>query len=179
MLIVDLRPEHPGDAAAIRRVNERAFNTPAEADLVDALTRNGGVTLSLVASIDGQVVGHILFSPVTIEREGAHDEAIGLAPMAVLPEHQRRGIGDRLIREGLDRLRRAGHGAVVVLGHPAYYPRFGFEPASRFGLRWEIACPDEAFMALELRPGALVSHPGIVRYRPEFGAVSSAEPPPA
>jgi putative acetyltransferase len=127
--------------------------------------------LSLVAVHEGQVVGHILFSPVDIEREGARETAVGLGPMAVLPEYQRQGVGSRLVREGLDWLGRAGHGGIIVLGHPGYYPRFGFERASRFGLRWEVACPDEAFMALELRPGALGARPGIVRYRPEFSAV--------
>ena len=111
------------------------------------------------------MVGHIAFSPVTIEPAGS---AIGLAPMAVLPAHQRRGIGGRLVREGLEQLRAAGHGAVVVLGHPEYYPRFGFTRASRFGLRCELDCPDEAFMALELVPGALANRAGLVRYRREL-----------
>ncbi|WNG15681.1 GNAT family N-acetyltransferase [Cystobacter fuscus] len=166
-----VRPEQPHEAEAIRRVNALAFGRDAEAALVDALRGAGGVTLSLVAQVDGQVVGHILFSPVEIDRGGSYDVAVGLAPMAVLPDHQRHGIGSRLIRAGLDQLRRAGHGALVVLGHPDYYPRFGFARASRFGLRWEVECPDEAFMALELREGFLGTRPGIVRYRPEFSAV--------
>ena len=127
--------------------------------------RTAGVTLSLAAELDDAVVGHILFSPVSIEPEGT---AIGLAPMAVLPEHQRRGIGGRLVREGLELLRAAGHGAVVVLGHPEYYPRFGFTRANRFGLRCEFECRDEAFMALELSPGALANRAGLVRYLREF-----------
>ncbi|EPX63775.1 GCN5-related N-acetyltransferase [Cystobacter fuscus DSM 2262] len=166
-----VRPELPHEAEAIRNVNARAFGRDAEAGLVDALRGAGGVTLSLVAWVGEQVVGHILFSPVEIDRGGGQDAAVGLGPMAVLPDHQRHGVGARLIRAGIDQLREAGHGAVVVLGHPDYYPRFGFARASRFGLRWEEECPDEAFMALELREGFLGTRPGIVRYRPEFSAV--------
>jgi putative acetyltransferase len=166
-----VRTEQPKDVEAVRRVNVLAFGRASEGALVDALRGADGVTLSLVAEVDGQVVGHILFSPVEIDRDGGHDVAVGLAPMAVLPDHQRHGIGSRLVRAGLERLRGAGHGAVVVLGHPDYYPRFGFTRASRFGLRWEVECPDEAFMALELREGFLGTRPGIIRYRPEFSAV--------
>jgi len=173
MGVVLIRREHPGDEAAVHRVNEDAFGGPDEAAIVEALRANGGVTLSLVAELDGTVIGHILFSPVSIDPAGA---AIGLAPMAVLPGHQRRGVGGSLVREGLELLRQAGHAAVVVLGHPEYYPRFGFVGASRFGLRCEFACPDEAFMAIELSPGALASRPGIVRYRPEFQQAGTHEP---
>jgi len=136
---------------------------------VRKLAAAGAVLLSLVAEVDGAVVGHILFSPVTIETEASTKSAVGLAPMAVLPGHQRQGIGARLIERGLQELRRQGHTAVVVLGHPGYYPRFGFERASRFGLRCQFDCPDEAFMALELQPGALAEVRGLVRYRPELG----------
>jgi putative acetyltransferase len=162
---IAIRRERPGDEKAVHRVNERAFGGPDEAAIVNALRANARVTLSLVAEVDGTVVGHILFSPVSIEPDGT---AIGLAPMAVLPGHQRRGVGGRLVREGLGLLRVAGHGAVVVLGDPEYYPRFGFVRASRFGLRSEFECPDEAFMALELSPGALANRAGLVRYRREF-----------
>ncbi|HET9036717.1 MAG TPA: N-acetyltransferase [Myxococcaceae bacterium] len=162
---IAIRRERPGDEPAVHRVNESAFGGPDEAAIVNALRANGGMTLSLVAELGGTVVGHILFSPVTIEPAGT---AIGLAPMAVLPGHQRRGVGGRLVREGLELLRAAGHRAVVVLGHPEYYPRFGFIRASRFGLRCEFECPDEAFMAIELSPGALANRDGLVRYRREF-----------
>ena len=165
-----IRLELSTDTAAVRRVNELAFGRASEADLVDALRRHSAVTLSLVAVLEGRVVGHILFSPVDIERDGMHATAVGLAPMAALPELQRRGVGGRIVREGLDQLRRSGHDGVVVLGHPEYYPRFGFQRASRFGLRWEVACSEEAFMALELSLGALGAGPGIVRYHREFRA---------
>lgn len=163
-----IRPERPSDSYAVRRVNDLAFGRPDEYQVVEALRTNGGMTLSFVAEVDGEIVGHITFSPVTIDHEHA---AVGLGPMAVLPEHQRSGIGSRLVREGLDALREAGHAAVIVLGHPEYYPRFGFIPASRFGIRWERPCPDEAFMALELKPGALEEKAGVVRYRAEFDMV--------
>jgi len=161
---VQIRGEGPGDAAAVRRVNEAAFAGSADADIVDALRAAGAVTLSLVAEDEGELVGHILFSPVTID--GVEASVVGLAPMAVAPSRQRAGIGGALIRAALDRLAAAGHAAVVVVGHPAYYPRFGFKPAADFGLRWEHG-HDEAFFALELRPGALDQAGGVVRYRPE------------
>ena len=165
---VTVRPEGPGDAEAVRRVNTEAFGQPDEAELVRKLAAAGAALLSLVAEVDGRVVGHILFSPVTIETEGGTESAVGLAPMAVLPDHQGRGVGGWLIERGLHELRSRGHTAVVVLGHAGYYPRFGFQRASRFGLRCQFECPDEAFMALELRPGALAGVRGLVRYRPEL-----------
>lgn len=162
-----IRPERPSDSYAVRRVHDLAFGRPDEYQVVEALRTNGGATLSLVAEIDGEIVGHIMFSPVTIDRQ---HPAVGLGPMAVLPEQQRTGIGSRLVREGLDALREAGHDAVVVLGHQ-YYPRFGFVPASRFRIRWERPCPHQGFMALELKPGALGDRAGVVRYRAEFDMV--------
>ena len=159
---------------AVRAVNEQAFGRAAEADLVDLLRARGKATLSLVAAEADRVVGHILFSPVTIaagDSVAPAVAALGLGPMAVLPEHQGRGVGGALVRAGLAASRDAGYGCVVVLGHPTYYPRFGFVPASRLGVAWEHPAPDEAFMLLELREGALGGRGGIVRYQPEFGAV--------
>jgi putative acetyltransferase len=168
---VTLRTELPADHAGVRRVNELAFGQPGEADVVDALRAAGAATLSLVAVDGDRVVGHILFSPVTVASPSGDFTALGLAPMAVLPELHRRGVGSRLVRAGLDELRRAGHEVVVVLGHPGYYPRFGFERASARGIRWEHDAPDEAFLVLELRPGALRGRGGVVRYRPELDSV--------
>jgi putative acetyltransferase len=168
---IEVRHERPEDQAHVRRVNELAFGQPNEADLVDALRAAGAATVSMVAVRAGQVVGHILFSPVTVGSPSGDFSAIGLAPMAVLPDRQRRGIGSRLVRAGLDELRRAGHEIVVVLGHPAYYPRFGFVRASTHGIRWEQDVPDDVFLLLELRPGALAGRGGVVRYRPEFAVV--------
>jgi putative acetyltransferase len=169
---LQIRPEVEADHAAIREVNERAFGQPDEAALVDALRRAGGVILSLVAERSGAIVGHILFSPVTVETGSGRYHAVGLAPMAVEPSQQRAGIGARLVQEGLRVLGERGHQAVVVLGHPTYYPRFGFGPASRFDLRWEHPAPDEAFMALELQPNALARRGGVVRYHAAFDELS-------
>ncbi len=163
-----IRPAHPDDIDAIRRVNELTFGQPAEAKLVDVLRSANAILLSLVAELDGRIAGHILFSPVDIERRTGHDSAVGLAPMAVHPDAQRRGIGKALVQSGIEQIRVAGHGAIVVLGHPSYYPRFEFKPASEFGLHWEFPGHEKAFFAIELRPGFLGVRPGTVRYRPEF-----------
>jgi putative acetyltransferase len=167
--VATVRPERLDDVAAIRTLHELAFGGAVEAGIVDALRARGKATLSLVAVDGHRVVGHILFSPVTIASGGKERPALGLGPMAVLPAHQRQGIGSLLVRAGLEACRDAGHGCVVVLGHPTYYPRFGFEPASGCGVAWEHPVPDEAFMLLELRPGVLGSRGGVVRYQPEFG----------
>ena len=164
-----MREETVGDAAAVRRVNEQAFGRPEEAQLVAALRENDAVTLSLVAvEEDGTVVGHVLISPVEIVDDEARRPSVGLGPMAVLPDRQRRGIGSQLIERALAALRDADHGVLVVLGHPEYYPRFGFQPASRFGIDCTFDVPDEVFMALELRPGAAKERRGTVHYRREF-----------
>jgi putative acetyltransferase len=169
MMIVRL--ENAEDIEAVRRVNELAFGRSDEAALVDALRAASDPQISLVAVADGQVVGHIFFSPVTIESEESTPTALGLGPMAVLPAYQRQGVGSRLVREGLRECRRIGYDVVVVLGHPEYYPRFGFIPASRHGLRSEYPVPDEVFMVAELEPGALKGRHGLVKYRHEFDAV--------
>jgi putative acetyltransferase len=116
-------------------------------------------------------VGHILFTPVKIQSADSSFEALGLGPMAVLPHYQRKGIGSRLVQAGLEECRRAGHEIVVVLGYPEYYPRFGFLSAKRFGIRYEEEVPEEAFMLVDLRKGALAGRSGIVSYQPEFGSV--------
>ena len=169
MMIV--RAEIAEDYEAVRRVNESAFGRPNEADLVEALRSHARPHISLVAVLDGQVVGHIFFSPVLIESEGGVWSAMGLAPMAVQPEYQGQGIGGRLVREGLSECQRLGHSVVVVLGHPDYYPRFGFTKARLKGLRCEYDVPDEVFMVTELEPQALDGRQGLVKYHPEFGNV--------
>jgi putative acetyltransferase len=166
-----IRPEQPTDLAAIRRVHEQAFGRAAEADLVDIIRRGGKTVLSLVGVEGDRIVGHILFSPVTIESADRIIPAVGLAPMAVIPERQRRGIGSRLIKAALNECRRAGHDYVVVLGHPTYYPRFGFVPASRYGIASEYAVPDEAFMVLAWRGEVWGERGGLARYEPEFRKV--------
>jgi putative acetyltransferase len=166
-----IRPEQPDDLTAIRRVNLSAFEGTTEANLVDALRQQARPIVSLVAEDNGAIVGHILFSPVTLS---SHPDLriMGLAPMAVLPDRQRKGVGSALARAGIMACRDLGYGAMVVLGHAKYYPRFGFIPASRFGLRSEYDVPDDAFMAMELEPGALQGlGPGTIRYHPAFGSI--------
>jgi len=166
-----IRLENPEDIPAIRIVNERAFGRPAEADLVDALRRNGKASISLVAVDDGSIVGHIFFSLVTIQSKWTELMGIGLAPLAVIPERQNQRIGSMLVEQGLGRCREEGHKYVVVLGHPDYYPRFGFVPAGRFGIKSEYDVADEVFMVMELREGALKGCAGVVKYQPEFNEV--------
>ena len=169
--LITVRKEEPADTAAIRRINEQAFGRKAEADLVDLLREHDKVILSLVAIAEDEVVGHILFREVSIEAGERLITAIGLAPMAVLPKFQNCGIGSLLVEAGLDGCREAGHERVVVLGHPAYYPRFGFVPASRYGIKSEYDVPDEVFMALELHDAAFQGCAGVAKYQPEFSAV--------
>ncbi len=167
-LDVDIRPERRDDIATIRAVNDAAFGGQAESRIVDAARVAGHVDISLVAVAGQEIVGHILFTPIRIEPPRVRARVLGLGPMAVRPSLQRRGIGSALVRAGLDAARRRGCDAIVVIGHPAFYPRFGFQRASRFGLTSEFPAPDEAFMAAELTPGALEGAAGLVRYGPEF-----------
>lgn len=167
--MVIIHPEEPQHAASVTKVEQKAFGRPAEADLCSRLRKRGAVTLSLVALENDQVVGHVLFSLVTIKGESQSLEAVGLGPVAVLPDRQKQGIGSRLIRAGLEEIRQMGYPAVVVLGDPRYYTRFGFEPAARYGLRFpDPNVPADDFMALELRRGALEQSTGEVHYQPEF-----------
>ena len=160
------RPEHASDAAVIRVILESAFPSAAEARLVDALRASSRLAVSMIAADVSGPVGHIAFSPVTV----GHATGLGLAPMAVLPAHQNKGVGALLVREGLACCMQVGCGFVVVLGEPEYYGRFGFARASNYGLDNEYGA-DEAFMALELQPGSLPAAGGLVRYAPEFALV--------
>lgn len=165
-----IRAESQKDITAVDAVNRAAFETDGEARLVALLRTQATPVISLVAETDGRIVGHIMFSPV--EADGAAPGAVlGLAPMAVLPEYQRRGIGAELVRAGLDACRGIGARALVVLGHPEFYPRFGFVPASRFGLTSEYGVPDDVFMAMELEQGSLTGVSGVTRYHPAFGTL--------
>lgn len=166
-----IRPENSTDHVSIRHVHTLAFGQPNEADLVDALRRHQALTLSLVAVQGHRLVGHIAFSPVRIASATTAHDVLGLGPMGVLPTHQRQGIGSQLVESGLQACRDIGCSVVVVLGHPHYYPRFGFTPAKPYGIIWEHDAPEEAFMVQELREGVLAQIQGVVRYRPEFDAV--------
>lgn len=169
--MIEIRPERPEDIAGVHAVNEAAFPSPDEANLVDALRDARAHVVSLVAIEDDCVVGHILFSPVTIESETSKLDALGLAPMSVLPDHQRKGIGSKLVEAGLAACRKLECPAVVVLGHPNYYPRFGFVPSVEFDITSEYDVPAEVFMVLELSPGALSNHQGLAKYHPAFDAL--------
>ena len=161
-----IRAVRPGDLVAVGRVHRQAFGGNGEAGLVATLHASGLATLSLLGDIDGDIIAHVLFSPVAVEH-GDADGLLGLAPVAVRPSHQRRGLGSELVRAGLDAARDEGARAVVVLGDPAYYSRFGFRPASGFGLH-DVYGGGDAFMALELQPDALRDCRGRIDYAPAF-----------
>ncbi len=159
-----VRREKEADYGAVRQVVEAAFGQPHEAALVDALRAQVPEAISLVAEDAGAIVGHVLFTPVELEPKSAHAPVAGLAPLAVLPARQRSGIGSALVREGLRACEAHGYGAVVVLGHPEYYARFGFVPAHTLGLRCEFPAPPEVYRVFELAPvlsgeAALVKYP--------------------
>lgn len=168
--MIAIRPQTPADAAAVREVNALAFGRSDEAALVERLRLSARVCLGLVAVDDREVVGHILFTPVPLHTARGVLTPRALAPMAVRPGRQRQGIGSALVRDGLTACRAEGCSLVVVVGHPRFYPRFGFVPARPLGLTSEPAFPEEAFMVAELVPGALRGRRGVVRYGPEFGA---------
>lgn len=163
-----IRAETNDDRDRVYAVNSEAFETNIEADLVDALRKKASPFVSLVAEEEAEILGHIMFSPVEVS--GQPDLlAMGLGPMAVTPARQRSGIGSALVREGLDRCVALGIQVVAVLGHPEYYPRFGFVSAAGFGLSSEYDVPDDVFMAMELEKGSLRGKPGTARYHPVFG----------
>ena len=165
-----IRAEEQRDWAAVHTVNVSAFETPAEANLVDALREHAHPVVSLIAEDDNAIVGQIMFSPVSLSGHPAL-RIMGLAPMAVAPGHQRKGVGSALVRAGLEQCKQLGFGAVVVLGHPAYYPRFGFSPSARFGIGCEYDVPEDVFMIVELHPNFLRGASGKVTYHAAFSNV--------
>lgn len=167
-MIIDIREERSDDVAAIRDVNNRTFGQQQEANIVDALRANGAALLSLVATLDHEVVGHIMFSPIIV---GEGTMGAALAPMAVVPDVQRRGIGGKLIEAGVRKLEAAGCPFIIVLGHAEYYPRFGFKPASRAGITCEWDVPDDVFMVLVLDEAKMQGVSGLAKYRCEFSTV--------
>jgi putative acetyltransferase len=166
-----VRPLQTGDEAAVDDLVARAFGRREEADLVRALRREVASVLELVAEREGAVSGHIAFSPVTPERVEAGVVCFGLGPMAVVPGLQRGGVGSALVRAGLAACAARGVGLVFVLGHPAYYPRFGFEPAAPHGFHYKSAAFDRAFFLRELAPGAARGGGGLVHFAAPFEAV--------
>ena len=172
-----IRPETEADHRAVAEVISAAFRDAehsdgTEADLVARLRRVGGFLpkLSLVAECEGVIIGHSLLSPIAIRTDsGAVHPSLALAPVSVLPARQGQGVGTALIHAGHDAARKLGFSSVIVLGHPEYYPRFGYHRASLWGIKAPFDVPDEAFMALELVPGGLDTVSGTVIYPAAFG----------
>ena len=164
---VTIRPEQPGDEDGIRRVLEAAFPTKDEAKLVDRLRDNGRAWVSLVAEWDTLIVGHILFSPITLDPPDDSLTGVGLCPLGVMPVHQNKGIGTRLINEAIALCREAGYSFIVVMGEPSYYKRFGFETAQLKGIRNEYSAI-EIFLVMELKTGSLKRRGVLARFSPEF-----------
>ena len=163
----DIREERPEDIPSIRTVNNLAFGQHQEGNIVDALRSNAAVLTSLVATLNGEVIGHILYSPASV------GDVVGaaLGPMAVLPRHQRRGVGSKLVEAGNRKVRDAGCPFVIVLGHPNFYPRFGFNPAGTRGITCEWDVPAEVFMLLVLDESRMRGVTGLAKYRDEFSIV--------
>ena len=174
-LSVHIRDETETDRHAVFGVHEAAFAGDAEARLVDVLRESVSEYISMVAVENQDIVGHIMFTLVTLEPFD-HLKLMGLAPMSVAPSMQRGGIGTELIKAGLRRCRDLGVGAVAVLGHPEYYPRFGFAPAADWGIGSEYDVPENVFMMLELLPGYLQSCQGTIRYHSAFAGLSTEDP---
>ena len=166
---ISIREERRDVVDQVRSVNDAAFGQPTEGHIVDRLRGADGEAVSLVAVLDEKVIGHIFFSSVTVETELGLIKGMGLAPMAVVPGHQREGVGSKLVTEGLKKIRKKEYPFVVVLGHETYYPRFGFRPASEYGLKcqWE-GVPDGVFMAIIYEKDRMKGVSGTVYYRKEF-----------
>ena len=170
--MIEIRQEQPRDIRQIQQLNIQAFGGRQEAELVDKLRSRCSDLLSLVAVLQDKVVGHILFSPVSVSSNQRTVVGMGLAPMAVIPEYQRQGIGGSLIKTGIAKLTKKRCPFLVVLGHPDYYPRFGFEPASGCGIRSEWKVPDEAFLIMVLNQSQIKGINGVVNYRSEFSELN-------
>lgn len=168
---MNIREEQPSDITQIWKVNSEAFETENEANLVNALRNSGCSYISLVAETENNVVGHILFTPVELTGNENELKIIGLAPMAVLSRYRKKGIGSKLVKAGLERCKSLGYDAVVVLGHPGYYPKFGFVPSVEYGIRSEYEVPKDVFMILELVTGSLKNQEGLIKYNEAFNSV--------
>jgi putative acetyltransferase len=166
-VLIEIRKERANDVAAVRDLNRRAFGQDQESNIVDALRANAATLLSLVATVHDRVVGHIMYSPLSI---GGNVTGAALGPMAVLPERQ--GIGSKLIEAGNRKLKNAGYPFIIVVGHADYYPRFGFRPASEHGITCEWDVPDDVFMLLVLNQAKMEGVSGLATYRHEFSSVS-------
>lgn len=164
---IKVRPEAMEDIPAIRIIEEAAFERLAEANLVDLCRERGNAALSLVAVEADRIMGHILFTPVKLDPPHPGWNGLGIGPVAVLPEFQRRGIGSRLMTIGLEICRQHGYDFIVLIGDPAYYCHFGFIPGREFGLSSDYGDGDE-FQVREMTPGVLRGANAVVKYVPEF-----------
>ena len=171
-MIINIRKETENDCNDIKSVNDKAFGQENEGKLVKNLRKNEKYIsdLSLIAEVDNKIVGHILFFPIKVISQENEYETLSLAPMSVLPNYQKMGIGSKLIEYGIKAAKKAGYTSIIVLGHPDFYPRFGFVPASTFGIKPPFEVPDNAFMALELLPNSLKGKQGTVKYPKEYNA---------
>jgi putative acetyltransferase len=163
-----IRQEQQKDIAAIREVNDQAFGRAQEGEIIDQLRAGCKEVVSLVATEGERIVGHILFSPAAIETDAEEVKGMGLAPMAVLPEYQRKGVGAMLVQKGIEKIKQMDYPFIIVLGHPEYYPRFGFEQASIYGIKSQWDVPDEAFMVMILDDAVMSGVSGTGKYREEF-----------
>lgn len=168
---MNIHEENFADINTIWNINADAFETEAEANLVNALRDSGCTFISLVAETDNIIVGHVLFTPVELTGNKNKLKIMGLAPMAVLHQYQNKGIGSKLVKTGIEHCKSQGYDVVVVLGHPGYYPKFGFVPSVAYGIKSEYEVPDEAFMILELVPDSLKDHRGTIKYHELFNSV--------
>jgi putative acetyltransferase len=172
--MIEIRTEESKDYAIVKAINDRAFNGENEGILVEAIRNSVYFVpeLCLVAVKDGEVIGHILFSIVSIQTEDGDVPTLALAPMAVNPDYQNKGVGSMLVTDGLKRAEQMGYEHVVVLGHPAFYPKFGFIPSVTKGIESPFPVPEEVFMVYEIREGSLDRIDGKVVYPPAFNSVS-------
>lgn len=171
--MVSFAQEKNNNILSIQEVVTAAFGRTSEAKLVEAIrnTQNFIPELSIVATEKENLIGHILFSPIVIETQRQTFSALALAPLAVIPTRQREGIGTELVQFGLSKCCELDHNLVIVLGHPNYYLRFGFQPANQFGIRAPFPVPEQAFMILELKPDTLENVNGLVKYPAYFDEV--------
>jgi predicted N-acetyltransferase YhbS len=167
---INIRPEQKDDYDSIKIINDEAFVQENEGLLVSALRETSKYipNLSLVAEMDNKIIGHILFYPVTIKTKTGDKDVLSLAPISVLPQYQKKGIGSKLTIRGLDDCRKTNYDVVIVVGHPNYYPRFGFKPASIWKIQLPIDAPDEAFMAFELKDHTIDKYAGTVVFPKEY-----------
>lgn len=167
---INIRKEKQSDYYQVFEIHQKAFGQKDESRIVENIRKSKEFVpeLSLVAEIENNIVGHILFSKISISGKSKNKETLSLAPMAVLPEWQRKGIGEQLIRAGFQKALELGFDSVIVLGHPEYYPKFGFRKASKWGITCPFEVPEAAFMAIELEKEALQNCDGKVVYPPAF-----------